>query len=136
MAKISVCRKKNWTISSKMFEVFLDEKRIGYLMNGETSEYDVSAGEHHLKVKMGRFGSKDFNFTMFSNQTRSFTVFVSKMSLSIAAIFLMGIFLFRYYLRTLKLDHNYSMLTPLLILLLGIYFQTIGRNTYLKVKES
>ena len=135
MPKISVYRKKNWMISLKMFEVFVDEFRIGYLMNGETSEFEVPAGEHKLKVKMGRLGSNDFSFTMFNNENKSFTVSQNYNRFIIVAIFIPGVILFQQYVRTLKLDHIYTMLPPVFIILLGIYFQTIGRNTYLKVKE-
>jgi hypothetical protein len=135
MAKISVCRKRNWMIGLKMFEVFLDEQRIGYLMNGETAEYEVSAGPHKLKVKMGRQGSNDFNFNLFNNEAKSFSVSQNYKLFLIAAIVIPMIIIFEYYQRTLKLDHIYSMVPFVIFMLLAVYFQTIGKNTYFKIKE-
>lgn len=135
MSKISVHRKRDWMIGLKIFEVFLDGSRIGYLLNGETNEFEVSAGPHKLKVKMGRYGSRDFSFTMFNNETMSFTVSQNYNRFGIVAIIVMVYILCKHYLSTLKLDHIYSMLPLAFVMLLATYFQTIGRNTYLKIKE-
>ena len=74
MPTIKISRKKEWAIHSVPFEVFLDGQKIGYLSKGETREFDISAGQHKIKVKTGRYGSKDIEYTTFNKESKSLIV--------------------------------------------------------------
>jgi len=134
MPKISVHRNKNWMISLKMFEVFLDEQRIGYLTNGETAEYEVPAGPHNLKVKMGMLGSKCIDFNVYNKETKSFSVSRNQIITVIFIILLLlAILMETYYRNTFKRERWVFVIIPVLVFLFHafcthIHFLNIEEN--------
>jgi len=85
---------------------------------------------------MGRYGSKDFNYTMFNKDARSLVVSLNKILLAIVFTLLFSVSALQHTLiKVYKFDHRFSYLSTAFIILLAIYFQTIGRYTYLTLKE-
>lgn len=135
MSKIIIHRKRDWSLklsSRSINEVFLDGQKIGYLPNGETNEFEVTPGEHKLRLKSGWFGSREHRFNIFGKETKSFTVSSMNNYTAIAAILLVIIIEF------LRVAHWQKKLTHII---LGIFvatvigFQIFGRNLYIIVKE-
>jgi hypothetical protein len=136
MPKIKIHRKKDWTIRSKVFEVFVDGTRIGYLSNGETNEYDVPAGQHKIKVKMGRFGSNNFECNIFNKDSKSFIVSFNSIAIIVGIVLMTGVlFLGMFLMKMHKGERIYSWFFTAFIAVFAIYWQTVGRNTYLILKE-
>lgn len=137
MPLIKIFRKKDWAIASKVFEVYLDGQKIGYLANGETNDFEVPVGQHKLKVKMGRAGSHDFDYTIYNKETKTFTVSRDKIMTAIIITGLLIVFSVQLFTNKIFV-HDYLIkflcsITPLGILVL--YVQTLGRNKLLKIKE-
>lgn len=134
MPKIKIFRKRDWMISLKMFEVFLDEQRIGYLMKGETAEYEVPAGPHNIKIKMGMLGSKSIDFNVYNKETKSFTVSRSQMlALIFIILLLLAILMETYYRHTFKRERWVLVIIPVLIFL----FHAFGTHIhFLNIKEN
>lgn len=123
-------------IRNKVFEVFLDGQKIGYLSNGDTSEFKVPAGQHKFKVKMGRFGSNNFEYNIFNKDSKTFSVSLNYIVMIISIVLMTGaFFLARFLMETHKGESIYSWVFTAFIGVLAIYWQTVGRNTYLKLKE-
>jgi hypothetical protein len=141
MPKIKIFRKRDWTIKSSVFEVLLDGQRIGYISKGETNEYDVPTGQHKLKVKMGRVGSKDINCTIFNKETKTFTTsFNRKMSIIILILLLLG-GLFNFFVQNeFKTVHFYKYALSVTIAITALFsyiiFFTIAQIHFLNIKES
>jgi hypothetical protein len=136
MPKISVFRKSEWMTRFKVVELYLDGQRIGYLSNGETKEFDVPAGQHTLKAKMGWYGSKNLDCTIFNKESKSYTVYPNYIFISLMVIVILCIVLIQNYLiRVHKFSHSYIWLFPGLIILIVASYQIIGRNAYLIIKE-
>lgn len=139
MPKIIIHRKRDWSLKigyQSVFEVLLDGQRIGYLPNGETNEFDVPAGEHKLKIKMGRYGSREHNFNVFNKEARSFTVSSMKNYTTIGAILFLIAVEFTHLVLKIHLKQNTMNLIIGAIVLLVIYFQTLGRNSYIFLREN
>lgn len=139
MPIISISRRKEWINRYKVFEFYFDGKRIGYVANGETKEFEVPAGEHKLKVKMGWHTSKDLIYTQFNKDMKVFyisTNWIVMLStpLFICIIGLIMILLKNSLLRNFKIGHFHIPLFESFILLISAYFFTIGRNNYLIIK--
>ena len=134
MPKISVCRKRNWMISLKKFEVFLDKQRIGYLMKGETAVYEVPAGPHNIKVKMGMLGSKSIDFNVYNKEKKSFSVSRNQIITVIFIILLLLAILMETYNRgTFKRELWVLVIIPVLVVL----FNAFGTHIhFLNIKEN
>jgi hypothetical protein len=136
MPKISVYRKSGWMTRFKVVELYLDGERIGYLSNGETKEFDVPVGQHTLKAKMGWYGSKNLDCTVYNKESKSYTLSPNYIPVSLHIFVILCIVLIQNYLKNVhKLSHSYIWLFPALILLIVGSYQIIGRNNYLIIKE-
>jgi hypothetical protein len=139
MPKIKIHRKKDWSLQigyHSVFEVLLDGQRIGYLPNGETSEFEVAPGGYKLKMKMGRYGSREHDINLFNKETRSFTVSSMKNYTTIAALLFLIAIEFTHLVLKIHLNKNTMNIIIGAIVLLVIYFQTIGRNSYIFLREN
>lgn len=138
MPTIKIHRKRDWSLKigyNSTSEILLDGQKIGYVAGGETSEFDVAAGQHTLKVKMGQYGSKDYNFNLFSKEAKFFTVSSLRPYVTVAGILLLIVLEFLYLV--LKINSKtviYIILAS--IVALAICFQIFGRNAYLFIKEN
>ena len=136
MPTIKIFRKRNWINASKIFEVYLDGQKIGYLANGDTNEFQVPAGQQKLRVKMGRFGSNNFECNIFNKDYKSFTVSLNYIVMIIGFVYMIGaLFLGIFLMKTHRGEHLYSWSFTAFIAVFAIYSQTVGRNTFLTLKE-
>jgi len=136
MPKIKIFRKKDWFIRYKIFEVYLDGQKIGYLANGDTNEFEVPAGQHKLRVKMGRFGSNNFECNIFNKDSKSLKISLNYFVMIIVFVYLIGaLFLGIFLVKTHRGERIYQWVLPVFFALLAIYSRTVGRNTYLILKE-
>lgn len=51
MPKITITREKNYLGMIRKFKVYLNEKQIGTVSNGGTSEFEIPEGNHQLYCK-------------------------------------------------------------------------------------
>jgi hypothetical protein len=137
MPKLIIHRKKDWLPVgyTNTFEVLLDGNRIGYLSGGETAEFDVLPGTHSLRVKFGEMGSKNFDFNIFNQETRQFSVssfrnITSIIFIMVIIMVLAGNRIFKYHI-----NNNLPFYLAAFFILLYIYFRTIGKNRYIFLKE-
>ena len=136
MATIKITREKEWFNRSRIFEIHLDGKRIDYISNGETKQFEIAAGQHKLRAKMERWGSRYVDFTIFNNETKSFSIATNRGLLISFFIILIGGFLLQIFLQKIhKTEHVYKFIFTIILTPLAIYSLTLGRYTYLKVKE-
>jgi hypothetical protein len=54
------------------FEVSVDGKRVGSMKYGETVETPLEAGRHTLRIRKGRYSSRDRSFDVADGETVSF----------------------------------------------------------------
>jgi hypothetical protein len=136
MATIKIFRKKEWRTRNTVVEIYMDEQRIGYIANGETKEFEAPAGHHQLKAKMGWYGSRKVNCTLYNKGIQSFTIYPNIFYTRIYPLIVLGIvFLFIYLTKTIKMNHFYHQAFPPFIIILTLSFLILGRFTYLIIKE-
>lgn len=132
MPKIKIVRERDWVIRYRVFEILMDGERIGYISNGETNEFEVPTGQHTLKVKMGRVRSKDLNYTMYSKETKSFTISRNKVMSIIIFMMVLLVTLAEIFLRhTFKLERKLLVFVPVLV----AFIHFIARVHFLIIKE-
>ena len=134
MPKIKIIRKKDWLIRYRVFEIYLDGQKMGYLSNGENFEFDAPAGQHKLRVKMGYYRSRELPCTLYSKETKSFTVSRNQiMVMIIIILLLLSTFLEIFLRHTFKIERRvFEIMTVLVVL-----FHTFGGKIhFLSIKEN
>jgi hypothetical protein len=139
MSKIKIHRKREWSLIigyRSIFEVLLDGQRIGYLLSGETNEFEVTPGVHKLRIKAGWFGSRECNFNIFGKETMSFTVSSIRNYSTIAAI--LFIIAIEFVHLVLKIHPQQKTVHIILggIIAGVIGFQVFGRNASIFIRDN
>jgi len=67
--QINVYRKKSKVWSTRAFKVFIDDKKVGKLYNGDQYTFFVTPGKHSIYIKWGRTKSETLTLQMNSGQT-------------------------------------------------------------------
>jgi hypothetical protein len=136
MPKIIIKRKRTFGLKSAVIEVFMDDKRLGYLPKGETIEEEIAAGEHKLKAKIGFYGSREIAFYAGNKETKSFKV---SQDFKMLVIPLITFFVLLYasirLLPIIPYPHYKIFFVQIPAILLLIYLLTFGRNRQLKISE-
>ena len=57
MGRLTITRKKRMFLRNVLLLLFVDEKSIGTLANGQTKTFDLTNGSHDVYVKMGVYRS-------------------------------------------------------------------------------
>ena len=109
--------------------IYLDDRKIGILPPNETREIDLPAGEHKLKAKLGFYGSKDYLFTLFNKERRSFTISKNYVWIILFIIFITIIIALKTFTA-----QNKGLLLGFIVIGL-VYFLLIRRNSFYKIKE-
>jgi hypothetical protein len=126
MPKIRIACKARWSYDLR---IYLDDQIIGKLPLNETREIDLPAGEHKLKAKLGFYGSKDYLFTLFNKERRSFTISKNYVWIILFISFLI-------FIAALQALSAQNKGVSLVLIIIGlIYFLLIRRNSFLKIKE-
>jgi hypothetical protein len=126
MPKIRIACKARWSYDLR---IYLDDQIIGILPLNETREIDLPAGEHKLKAKLGFYGSKDYLFTLFNKERRSFTISKNYVWIILFISFITII----TALKTFTAQNKGVLLGFIVIGL--VYFLLIRRDSFLKIKE-
>jgi len=136
MPVIKVFRKKSWTTRYKVVELYLDGQRIGYVSNGEAREFDVAAGQHTLKAKMGWYGSRKFDFTIYNKEAKAITVSPNIVFVAFIPLFVIGFVLLKVYLKEkLMIRYGKYDIIPGILIMIALVFSIFGRSSYLILKE-
>jgi len=130
MTKLKIIRTSELSNMGREFGVYLDGQKIGTISNGEIKEFDVPAGRHQLQAKIDWCSSNDLDFKLNEDEIVSFTISGNKYA-NYPLLF-MGVLLILIF--TFKIKFLVWVCIPLICM--SIYFLTIGRNQYLKIRES
>jgi hypothetical protein len=136
MPKIIIKRKSTFGLKSAVIEMFMDDKRIGYLPKGEIIEQEITPGEHKLKAKIGFYRSREIAFYAGNKETKSFTVSQDFKMLAIPLIiFFILIYASIRLLPVIPYPHYRVFFVQIPTVLFLVYLLTIGRNRQLKISE-
>jgi len=93
MASIKIHRPNNFVGRLRAFSVYLNDKKIGTVSNGETKEFQISAGNHKIYCKQDFFNSPFiYSFSIEENQTKSLKAAYKQNSMVMLAILFSFIF--------------------------------------------
>lgn len=136
MAKIKIKRTNEWNNRTRQIGVYLDNNKIGTILNGETKEFNVPSGQHTVRAKIDWCGSKDLTCQINENEIKIVTISSFKYGNYLMPGFV-GLTVLYFILKKF-VDSQFAdilLVITLLILLLIAYYLTVGRRSYLQIKE-
>jgi hypothetical protein len=64
MPKLIINRSSEWNNKFRAINIYLNNKKIGEINNGETKTFDIETGEHEVKTTIDWCGSNQVKFTL------------------------------------------------------------------------
>jgi len=75
MPTIKIQRPNNFIGRIRKFKVYVDDIEIGAVSNGQTQEFQITAGQHKIYCKQDIFTSRFlYDFSIEENETKTLTV--------------------------------------------------------------
>lgn len=133
MATIVIKRTSEFTNSLRDYQLFLDDKKIGTIANGQTKEFTTTSGTHKLIAKIDWASSPEISFSTEEGDRKEVVVGGFKngkwiVPLSIAIVVL-------HYVLKAAFNINYLILFAVPAFLLLAFYTTFGRKKYLTLLE-
>lgn len=131
MAQINIDRPNEFLNGRRPYQIYIDNKQVGTIANGENKSFEVEQGEHSVVVKNSFFmGSSIILTTVKSDETKRY-----KVSGINGAIWLVGIVLacfgIEYAIQPFfNIDQYIYIVFPGIFLL---YFLLIGKKRHLSL---
>lgn len=135
MAKLRIERSMEWNNKLRSINIYLNNKKIGSLKDGEQTEIEVPPGRHILQAKIDWCGSKKTAVIIAENEVKK--VYLSSfpggkwVALVSLSMFLIWAILYGFF----DLSKLYAEVPMLLLGAYFFYFLTFGRNRYLQIRE-
>ena len=132
MASIIINRTSEYLNRLRNCDVYIDGKKVDTISNGETKEFNISAGQHSILIKIDWCSSQTLLVDINDNETKSFKVggFKNGKWLIPAALVILGSIASRLF------DFNYLFYLIIPFFLSMVYYMTLGRKQYLTLKEN
>ncbi len=74
MPTLKIIRISEYTNRIRAIKLFVDGIKIGTITNGETEDFELTAGQHTIITKIDWCTSNKITFTITENETKSFTI--------------------------------------------------------------
>jgi hypothetical protein len=134
MPTINITRTSAYMNRLRDYQLYLDGKKIGTIGNGQTKQLETTAGQHTLLAKIDWCSSETVSFTLSESETQNLRVDGFKhahwmMPVAMGAIAL-------HFVVNLFFDFYYTIFLVIPAFLLLLYYMTIGRKSYLQLKEA
>ncbi|RXP52474.1 hypothetical protein EC396_11230 [Lutibacter sp. HS1-25] len=135
MTKLILKRNSEWNNKLRDYGIYIDDKKIGTIANGETKEFDLDSGNYNINGKIDWCKSPKINFEITENDSKEFEIsgykygrLISIISAFFALIYFLALYIFDKQL-------NFLILIVVIGLIYPFYFLTFGKNRYLRIRE-
>ena len=132
--KIVISRKQELNNRLRQIAIYIDDQKIGTIGNGDVKTFDVPEGAHSIKAKINWCGSRELKFGVAGEEKKYFSLSGFKYSNFIGPLAIVLLLLHLMLRRIFHLDYVIWPLLPLFLVF--FYYLTIGRNDYLRLRET
>jgi hypothetical protein len=134
MARIVIVRSNEYINRFRSIDLYLNGEILGYIDNGETIEYDLPGGDHKLVAKIDWCGSQQIDFNLEEHESQIFNLSGFKHSRVIMPFSFTLVLLHLVTNVFFGIQLSIFFILPLLLLL--IFYISVGRNQYLSLETS
>jgi len=135
MPTLKIKRSNEFVNYTRNIGIYIDKNKVGKIANGETKEFEIPSGEHIIKAKIDWCGSNKLICQLNENETKT----ISLSSFNHGKFFILSLvttitlfFILRF---CFDIQSNNIFLAVIFPIILMFYYLTLGRNSYLKIKE-
>ena len=135
MTKLIITRTSEWNNKAREFGIYLNDKKIGVIDDGEKKEFEIEPGIYKINGKIDWCKSQKIEFNITENESKEIEIsgfkygnIIMPIGLGIMLLFLLIKFLF-------KIESNFLILLGGIGFLYPLYYITIGKNKYLTIRE-
>jgi hypothetical protein len=133
MPKLVIKRANEFMNVTRKMGIYFDGKKLGTIANNATQTYEIAAGSHTLNAKIDWCGSRDYQFSINEGETKyvklSGIPYANPILLIWAALFVINIMV------VFSTGRNFLLYFSIPFAALLIYYFTVGRNDYIKIRE-
>lgn len=134
MATIKIRRSSEYINKMRTIKILVDGKEIGSIADGETKEFTTPEGQHKIEAKIDWCGSPELSFNIKDTEIKYLTVSGYKNStLIISAALILSVIHFVLFFG-FNINYTAFLFAPLLLMML--YYVTLGRKKYLSLNEN
>ena len=135
MTKLIITRTSEWNNKARKFGLYLNDKKIGTIEDGEKKEFEIEPGVYKINGKIDWCKSQKIEFNITENESKEIEISGFKYGNIIMPIGL-GIMLLFFLIKFLfKIESNFLILLGGIGFLYPLYYMTIGKNKYLTIRE-
>ena len=137
MGKIRIVRSNQYLNKRNNFKIMLNGQYIGSLASAEIQEYEVELGKNNLNVKVdwSVYRSNEIDFQVEENETKTFNVCINK-NINYLTFCNFFVLLTHYALVSLYDFYYFLWLAIPVVVLMYVYYFTLGRDKYLVLSEA
>ena len=135
MSKLIITRNSEWNNRARNYGLYLNNKKIGKIANGESKKFDLDSGTYKINGKIDWCKSPTIQFSISENETKEIQIggfkygnIIMPIGFGIMMLFFLITFLF-------KIESNYLILLSGIGFLYPLYYITLGKNRYLTIRE-
>ena len=135
MTKLIITRTSEWNNKAREFGIYLNDKKIGVIDDGEKKEFEIEPGVYKVNGKIDWCKSPKIEFNIKDNESKEIEISGFKYGNIIMPIGL-GIVLFFFLIKLIfKIESNFLIILGGIGFLYPLYYITIGKNKYLSIRE-
>lgn len=135
MTKLIITRTSEWNNKAREFGIYLNDKKIGVIADGEKKEFNIETGVYKINGKIDWCKSQEIEFDIAENESKEIEISGYKYGHLIIIISLTIMLV--YFLARNVLDVDFKILIyPVAVgILYPMYYLTFGKNRYLRIRE-
>jgi hypothetical protein len=133
MGKVRIQRSNESANRWRAYQLYIDGAKVGTIASGQTKEFNIGPGRHILYSKIDWCRSPEASFDVTTDEIKVYEVKGFKYADLLMFLVPVTIILSYVLNRIVGVDYFFYLNIPMVLIL--IYYLTIGRKKYLSLKE-
>ena len=134
MAKINIQRTSEYNNRIRNYQIYIDNKKVGTIENGETKDFEIEEGKHIIEAKIDWCGSPKVAVDIKNGETKNLNVGGFKFGRWLTPASIGLIVLHCIMERFFGFEYIIFLVYPVFFLL--VYYLTFGRKKYLTLTSN
>jgi len=135
MTKLIITRTSEWNNKAREFGIYLNDKKIGVIDDGEKKEFEIESGIYKINGKIDWCKSQKIEFEIAENESKEIEISGYKYGHLAMGITLAIILIYFLVLNIFDLNWNFLIYIAGVGFLYPMYYITFGKNRYLRMRE-
>lgn len=135
MAKLIITRTSEWNNKAREFGIYLNDRKIGVIDDGEKKEFEIESGDYKIHGKIDWCKSQKFEFKIAENESKEIEISGYKYGHLVIRISLAVMLIYFLLMNFFDISLNFLIFIVAAGFLYPMYYITFGKNRYLIMNE-